>query len=172
MTTSYVIANTAMQVVLVSIVITSIFFLYASQKIEPKVVTSQIKDVITQSTGNLKLILTPDQQNTLSGIFGAITPPDMSNEDAIAASTNSALMIKAIIALSILAIIGFLIVGGICWKWKVSFWELLKDNFLAVIVVATIEIGFVSYFALNYRTLDANMVLQSIIQGLQSYAAS
>ena len=102
--------------------------------------------------------------------FKSMTPPDMSAEDKSAADSNRALLSKAGLAVGGVFVAGLVAVGLMSLIFGFSFLELLKENLVVLMVAASVEFVFLSFFARNYVSLDPNMVKLEVIKALQSYA--
>lgn len=167
---SFMLANIILHITLISTAIVLLFFLYSAKIIEPAVITNQIDRIINDTTKDMKIFLTDDQKKEISAAFKDLQPPDMSKEDAEVREKNDKLLKKSQRLLAVGLIIGISISLALSYVGKFSFMELLKENFLALLVVIAVEISFLTFFAKNYRTLDENMILKGLIEGFRQYS--
>lgn len=166
---AYTASNILLHIVLLTVAIGGLFFIY-TRLIEEKVITIQVDRLVDDMTSEIKVILTPDQRNSLKDVFSKLTPPNMRTEDEDAAKSNERLLKKASTVLGAVLIIGVLIVLVSSWLFSFSFVELLKENFVTLVVACCVEVVFISLFARNFRSLDPNMVKYNLVKAIQSYA--
>ena len=167
----YTIANVIMHVVLMATLVSIFFFFYGSL-IEEKVITSQVDNLISDITIDLKAVLSDSDKNAIMEAFKNLQPPDMSVEDKNASDQNKKLMIKAAKIVGITLIIGLVVSGILAFMFNFSYIDMIKENIVILIVACAVEFFFLSFFAKNYRSLDPNMVKLTVIKTLQSYANS
>lgn len=172
MSTAYTVANVILHVTLLSALIAVLFFSYISLSIEPSIVTNQVDRVVDGITGQLRPFLDDEQRANLARVFNNVVAPDLSGADADARNLNNDLLKKAVIGIGVMFVLGLGAVIGMSIYWGFSLWDLAKENMLAVLVVAACEISFATYFMANYRTLDSNMVMHEVVQGIQNYVTS
>jgi hypothetical protein len=169
MGSALLIANVLLHVILMAVVISLVFFTYGAQ-IEKKVVTSQVDNLVTDITADLKAVLTDEQKQLFQRAFSTLTPPDMSKEDEEAAANNRALIKRALIVVGTVFAVGVALVILLAVIFKFSFWDLLAENVIVLLAAAATEFLFLSFFAKNFVSLDPNMVKAEVIRGLQTYA--
>ena len=159
------------------------FFTYGSY-IENKVIDDQINTLTdnftddfiffaSKSTNGEKFIT--QIRNNLQNI----TPPDLSQQDKKVAENNSALIKKAIIALSITFAV-FVILSLIVWYYGLTSKEKIFDTYghiiqrivLLMIIVMLLEFLFFTLVAGNYTPVDPNVVKKYLVESLKKYATS
>lgn len=149
---------------LVSIFIVVFFFTYAA-KIEQKIVQERCTEIIDDLT-NVVTQLPPEYKSMISTEIAPylVVPPSLEDEDRKVEAQNKALMKKAAIFLAVFVAIAFSIIFIMSKMYGFSFLDILKENFLVLIFVALTEFVFLTFFAQNYITIDANFVKEKIVQ--------
>lgn len=163
------IANVILHVVLLGSFIALFFFLYASI-IEQKIVISQVDNVSTDLTSDLKTVLSEEERQVIEKAFKSLTAPDMTKEDSDAKKANKKLMIQAGKIVGITFTAGIITVALLSWLGGFSFIAMLLDNLTLLMVAAATEFVFISFFVRNFLSLDPNTVKLSIVNSLTDYA--
>lgn len=169
MTLSFTVSNIILHVALLAFMIGALFFLY-TKSIERKVITMQVDRLVSDFTSDIKILLSDDESVKMQEAFQNLQPPDMTKQDEEANSSNQKLLKNASIMLLLTLIPGIATVGIISWLRGFSFLELLKENITVLLVACSIEILFISLFARNYRSLDANVVKTEVVKSMSEYA--
>lgn len=157
---------------LVSIFIVVFFFTYAA-KIEQQIVEERCTEIVDDLT-SVVAQLPQDYKNMISAEISPylVVPPSLAAEDSIVEAQNKALLKKAAIFVSIFVVITFSIIFIMSRVFGFSFLEILKGNFLVLLFVALTEFVFLTFFAKNYITIDANFVKQKIVQSITNLDTS
>jgi len=166
---AYTACNIVLHIVLLTVAIGGLFFIYTT-RIEEKVITTQVDRLVSDMMSEMKVFLNPDQRSAVKEVLSKLTPPDMTEQDKDAEDNNKALLNKAKMVLGAVFFGGVLFVFVCSRIFGFSFIELLKENFVTLVVACCVEIVFISVFARNFRSLDPNMVKYSLVKAIQNYA--
>lgn len=162
----YRVANILLHVVFISTFLTVFFFTYAS-KIESKIVESQSKRIISELTGDVKLLLPDNVIGEINSRVATVEPPNMQEEDDKVLEANKKLKTKVASFVGVVFFIGLVIVWLMCYfinDPKFTFFDLVKHNAIILCFVALTEYVFLDYFARNYISIDSNFVKYTILE--------
>ena len=164
------IANVLCGTSLISVFIVIFFFTYAS-KIEQKIVEERCTEIVDDLTTPLSSI--PGEYKNL--IREKIAPyltvsPSMEQEDQKVAEQNRMLLKKSVLIVSVFLISAFLIIFILSRIYRFSFIEILENNLLILIFVGITEFVFLTFFAQNYITIDANFIKEKVVTTVVQFA--
>lgn len=159
------ICNILFSLTIFSVFLSIFYFTYASY-IENQILNNQIKILIDNLTYNIKDF--DIDTNYLLKIINETKLPDLTKEDNEVKNANNELIKKALLIFGIFSLISIIIISIICYIYKVSIKEILKNNFILLIFVAITEIFFLNVIAKSYRSLDPNIVKKNFINNLQN----
>jgi len=165
-------ANTVLQVTLIVLAITLFFFLYASH-IEEKVVVTQIDRLVNSFTGDMTVLLKPDEKRAIQQVMKNMSPTeDMTKADADARESNQQLINKSSLVVGAFMVIGIFVSILLGIHYKLDFWNMVKSSIVGVLACMFTEYMFLTYLAANYHSLDPNNIKRAVIQSLQDYSNS
>jgi uncharacterized membrane protein len=145
------------------------FFTYAS-RVEKNVVETRTKSIIRDLMKDVRA-LTPE--GILKGVSPLVNktlqPPDMTRVDEKVTENNKELLKKAALTLAILFVIGMVLTVVISRYTHIPLKPLFITNFISLLFVAITEFSFLTFFAQNYITVDANYVKKTAIQAVIDY---
>lgn len=158
-----IITGTAM----ISIFLGIFFFTYAS-RIEQKIVIDRSTEIVQELTSDITNFALPQQINIIKSqiVPNLVIPKSLSLEDQAVQAQNKALVRKTVIYISVFVAICVLIVGGLSFAFHVPLIELIKNNLFILFFVALTEYSFLTFYAKNYVTVDANFVKCKIIDAI------
>lgn len=164
------IANVLCGTSLISVFIAIFFFTYAS-KVEQKIVQERCIEIVDDLTSPLSGI--PLEYKNL--IRKQINPyltvsPSLEQEDQKVAQQNRALLKKTVTVVSVFLVVTFLIIFILSRIYGFSFIEILENNLLVLIFVALTEFVFLTFFAQNYITIDANFIKEKVAGTVAQFA--
>ena len=165
------ITSLIVQVTPLIVFISLLFFVYGSI-IEYDVVISQINNLVNGLTGDIETIATDDEKNKLRNFFANMKSPDMTSNDNNIEQSNKTIKDKAIKLISTFVLICLLVSISLTLYYKFDLKYIFLNSFVGLLVVASIEIIFLTFFAKSYQSLDPNYVKSRIINILQNYANS
>lgn len=167
------IANIICATAMISVFIGIFFFTYAS-KIEQNIVVKRSTEIVNDITDNMKVVIPNSQKEILKNqIVPYLTIPDSLNEaDKDVENANAALRSTALKYIVVFAIVCLGIVGIIAFVNKFSFLEIIEENIIILVFVALTEFLFLTFFAQNYITIDANFVKEKLIDSILKVGSS
>ena len=165
---SYTIADILLHVILISSFLVIFFFTYAS-KVEKEIVVRQSTDIVKDVIQSTTVIL-PDavikDMSTLLSEHGKKS--DMSDEDAEIEKANKELLDNTVKTIGIVCVVGIICVYIMSKVYKFSMTDLVVHNLIIVSFVALTEFLFLTYFAKNYDSIDANFVKYKVLQTINN----
>lgn len=157
------------------------FFTYGSY-IENKVIDDQINTLTNNFTDDFVFFASKSENgqeliNEIRKNIKKINPPDLSKQDIQVEKSNSDLVNKAIIALSITLCI-FVVFSILVWFYGLNDKEKRVDTYghiiqrivVLMIIVMLLEFLFFTLVAGNYTPVDPNVVKKYLVESLQKYA--
>lgn len=166
------VANIIMATAMISVFLGVFFFTYAS-RVEQKIVVERSTQIVDDMVLTAKNAI-PQQQKAMilnEIVPYLVVPQSLEEEDAQVAAANKELMITAAKAIGIFVAICVFLLALLTIFFKVPIVELLKDNFIILIFVGLTEFTFLTYFAQNYITIDANYVKEKILESLITFGS-
>ena len=165
---SYAIANLLLHVILISSFLVIFFFTYAS-KVEEQIVVRQ-STALVQDTIQSMTALVPDSvmDDISTNLVTKLQVPDMSKEDIAIEASNKELLSSTIKMIGIVFVIGIVVVFAMSRFYRFSMTELVIHNLIIVSFVALTEFSFLTYFAKNYDTIDANFVKYKVLETINN----
>ena len=160
-------ANIIMSTALISVFLGIFFFTYAAS-VERKIVESRTTEIINEITNVAKTNI-PEKQKLIIQkeiLPHLVVPKSLEEEDAKVALNNKNLLISSIKAISAIVLFCILILVALKYFYKVPLLELLKENLITLFFIALTEFIFLTYFAQNYITIDANFVKEKVLESL------
>lgn len=167
MVDSYSVANVLLHVILISSFLVIFFFTYAS-KIEKQIVKNQSTAVVQNVLDDILIILPDSTLETIGDHIQNISPPDMSEEDNEVTTKNHELYMKTVKQISVLFVVGMIVIYIMSRVYKFSMKDLVLHNLIILFFVALTEFSFLTYFAKNYSTIDANYVKYIALKTIES----
>ena len=151
----------------------SIFFFTYVSSVEEEIIKTQISNIVDEFTKSAVVMLPPDELEVVKAIITAnLTMPDMSDEDKQASDTNSALLKKTIVIVSILVGSGGLIILIMWLYYRFDILEITKYSIIILALVAVTETLFVTLVTKNFILVDQNYFNTLILTNLYNYANS
>jgi predicted PurR-regulated permease PerM len=148
----------------------SIFFFVYTSRIEHDVVVSQVDNLVQSFMGDLDLVASDDQKQSLRDFFSNMKPVDMTQSDADAAKQNADLIKQTAKLIAILFAAGIFVVIVLTVYFRLNWWDLTKESIIGLAAVAFVEFAFLTFFVKNYRSLDPNAVKLHIVEILRAYS--
>jgi len=158
--------------------ITVFFFTYGAI-IERKVLDSNT-DFLVEYFASYAKDIAPESSDSLKQAIQSWSPPDLQKEDLEVAETNKSTVWKSVIAAISVVVVGAI---GIFTLWYLSgnynsddvnnFWQpfsitkLLGKNAGLLLVVLITEFLFATLVIRSFRSVDPNIVITNVIDGIQ-----
>ena len=160
-------ANIICATAMISVFIGIFFFTYAS-RIEKNIVDKRSTEIVDSITSNMKAIIPESDKQTIKNqVIPFLTIPDsLKQADQNVENANNALQKSAIQYIVIFASVCLIIVLCMSYTFHFSFFEILEENIIVLVFVGITEFLFLTYFAQNYITIDANFVKEKMINTL------
>lgn len=167
------IANIILATAMISVFLGVFFFTYAS-KVEQNIVVNRSTQIVDDMIITAKNVIPQDKKKVIQAelLPYLVVPNSLEEEDAKVAEANKQLMQTASKAIGIFVLICAIIVSLIALFAKIPLWEMIKDNLVILIFVGLTEYTFLTFFAQNYITIDANYVKEKILSSLIQFGSS
>ena len=157
------IASTILSIILMSAFLGIFFFTYAAH-VEKNIVKNQSANIINDLTEDLNSILPESDLVKLQQISSPyIVAPDLSQEDSDVVANNKILMKKAIVVITVFVAIGTACIFLLTRLGSFPIKYVLLRNFIILFFIALTEFCFLTFFAQNYITIDANFVKYKVL---------
>ena len=157
-----------LQVSLSIVFISLVFFFYVS-KVENAIVVNQIGRVIGDFTTTINEVATPEIRQTLHQAVQTLKPEDMRSADKQVEDSNRKLVNKSVVIVGTITAVSIAVVVFIFWRFHVNKTAVIAESLVGVGAVVLVEVLFATYFVKKYRTLDPNVVKQSLVRAFKSY---
>uniref|UniRef100_A0A6C0KUF2 Uncharacterized protein n=1 Tax=viral metagenome TaxID=1070528 RepID=A0A6C0KUF2_9ZZZZ len=166
------VANIIMATAMISVFLGVFFFTYASS-VEQKIVVQRSTEIVDDMVLTAKNAIPQSQKTVIMNeiVPYLVVPKSLEEEDAKVAAANKELMVTAAKAIGIFVFFCCILLTLLTIFFKVPIIELLKDNFIILIFVGLTEFTFLTYFAENYVTIDANYVKGKILESLITFGS-
>jgi len=163
------------QVIIIFIFVGIFFFTYASY-IEQKIVEKQVDDIVVDLVGDIKM-LWPPTNSSLTYVkqqIASTKPTNLSAQDDEVKASNKIILDKAVKSITIITIVGVILIFCIFMYSKyrgehIDYLGIIKNDFIILAFVASVEFGFLTFFAQNYRTIDSNFVKYKTLDTIANY---
>jgi hypothetical protein len=152
-----------LNITIFSVFIGFFFFTYAAS-VEKDIVKDQSSYIATDIATDLRVFLPSSVR--MSIIDNLKVPDDMTEKDATVKEANNKLMKEAMIALSILLVVGILSTMVVAYIGGIGI-HIVKDSFVILIFVAVTEIVFLNLITRQYRVSDPNYVKKEMLLSLK-----
>ena len=164
-----VIANMILQIVLIGTLNIGMYFTYTTS-IERRIVESETTRIVQDLTNDIRTILPNDSLAYLNEkISPYLVVPDLSKDDDDVKKANAKLVYQAVKVLSIAVLIGLIVVLTMSILFNFSIKDLFLHNLGILLVVAIVEIVFLTFIVQYYISVDTNFVKRTVIDTLQLY---
>lgn len=172
LTSPHILTSIIFQITILISFITVFFFVYGAY-IEKQIVISQVNNITGDLSGDLSLILNPNEQMYMRNILQNISPPEnIGDQDAEVLKNNNVLIRQSSVIISCLFFTGIVVTIYMIFKLKLNWWYVFKNSIFGIIACIATEFIFMTFFAANYKSLDPNKVKLTVIQCLSKYANS
>ena len=157
-----------MNVLLISLFIGIFFFTYVNT-IEYKIVKSNIQ-FLTFDINNILRLFGENVNIKIKDEINNMEIPDLTNEDSATELSNTKIMIKAALVNLVLTIIICGIIFLIYYNSKKNFNVkiLIYQNIILLLFVALTEFSFMTFFAIDFMSINTNNIKYNIVQNLKS----
>lgn len=164
-----VIANMILQIVLIATLNIAMYFTYTTS-IEKRIVETETTRIVQDLTTDIRTVLPNDSLAYLNEkISPYLVVPDLSKEDEDVRKANKELVYQSVKVLTISVLVGLIVVIGLSVIFKFSMKDLFLHNIGILLVVAIVELVFLTFIVQYYISVDSNFVKRTIIDTLQRY---
>lgn len=150
-----------------------IFFFTFGVQYEKKIVNKQIKYLVNDLTSDILCLLPKNVITDLKDQLNNYKLPDTTNIDKIVSKSNNKLKKKALTIIAILLSFCFIVTIYLRSKYdneltKEVIYDVFKETFIILTVVALTEFSFLTLIGGNYMSVDPYDVKNNIISIIQN----